>query len=63
MYRSELNRKDCGWLVRDRIAAVENRKECQTYTVNLLQKGLTLLGYSKSSTEGSDPFGLLNSNF
>ena len=25
--------------VRDRIAAVENRKECQSYTVSLLQKG------------------------
>ena len=32
-----------GCLVHDRIAAVENRIECQSYTVSLLQKGLTLL--------------------
>ena len=30
--------------VRDRIAAVENRKGCQSYIVNLLQKGPTLWG-------------------
>ena len=32
---------------RCRIAAVENRKECQSYTVSLIQKGLTLLGYGQ----------------
>ena len=30
--------------LRDRIAAVENRKACQSYTVSLLQEGSTLLG-------------------
>lgn len=40
MLRNELY--DCGLMVRDRIAAVENREEWQAYTVNLIQKGQTL---------------------
>ena len=44
MCRDELSRKVCGWLVRGRIAAVEDDMR-QTYTVKHIRKGLTLLSY------------------